>query len=255
MSLPNLLLTAVAIASISGSAAANAESGPVRNVVLVHGAFADGSGWKPVADLLRADGFEVSIVQQPMTSVADDVAATIRILDMQSGPAVLVGHSYGGAVITEAGNSDKVKALVYVAAFAPAVGQSINAIVGAAPEPPPWQGELHADATGWLTWSAAGMAQYFAPDLSPEQAAVLAAVQSPLFSGAFDGQVTKTAYSDKPSWYVIADNDQVIPPALQQMFADSIGATAVHVASSHVAMLSQPQVVADAIIAAVEGVR
>ena len=247
------VFVAAAVGTASFVPAAFAQDAP--SIVLVHGAWANGSSWSEVIPLLQQRGLDVVAVTNPSTSFEDDVAATRRAIDDLPGDVILVGHSYGGAVITEAGNSDKVKALVYVAAFAPAVGQSINAIVGAAPEPPPWQGELHADATGWLTWSAAGMAQYFAPDLSPEQAAVLAAVQSPLFSGAFDGQVTKTAYSDKPSWYVIADNDQVIPPALQQMFADSIGATAVHVASSHVAMLSQPQVVADAIIAAVEGVR
>ena len=247
------VFVAAAVGTASFVPAAFAQDAP--SIVLVHGAWANGSSWSEVIPLLQQRGLDVVAVTNPSTSFEDDVAATRRAIDDLPGDVILVGHSYGGAVITEAGNSDKVKALVYVAAFAPAVGQSINAIVGAAPEPPPWQGELHADATGWLTWSAAGMAQYFAPDLSPEQAAVLAAVQSPLFSGAFDGQVTKTAYSDKPSWYVIADNDQVIPPALQQMFADSIGATAVHVASSHVAMLSQPQVVANAIIAAVEGVR
>lgn len=246
-----LLVAAVGTASIVP--AAFAQDAP--SIVLVHGAWANGSSWSEVIPLLQQHGLKVVAVTNPSSSFEDDVAATRRAIDGLPGDVILVGHSYGGAVITESGNSEKVRALVYVAAFAPGVGQSINAIVGAAPEPPPWQRELRADATGWLTWSAAGMAQYFAPDLTPEQSAVLAAVQSPLFSGAFDGQVTKTAYSDKPSWYVIADNDQVIPPALQQMFADTIGATAVHVASSHVAMLSQPQVVADAIIAAVEGLR
>lgn len=225
------------------------------SVVLVHGAWANGSSWSEVVPLLQQRGLNVVAVHNPASSFEADVAATRRVIDDQPGDVILVGHSYGGAVITEAGNSDKVVGLVYVAAFAPGIGQSVNAIVSAAPEPPPWQGEIHADAQGWLTWSASGMARYFAPDLAPESAALLAATQAPLFAGAFDGQVTDTAYSDKPSWYVIADNDQIIPPVLQQVFADSMKATIVHVESSHVPMLSHPQVVADAIFAAVEGAR
>lgn len=223
------------------------------SIVLVHGAWANGSSWAEVVPLLQQHGLHVVAVHNPSSSFEADVAATRRVIDDQPGNVILVGHSYGGAVITEAGNSDKVTALVYVAAFAPAPGQSVNAIVGAAPAPPPWQGEIHADAQGWLTWSAAGMAKYFAPDVPSETAALLAATQAPLFSGAFDGQVTTAAYASKPSWYVIADNDQIIPPPLQQIFADTMKATAVHVSSSHVPMISHPQVVADAIIAAAEG--
>jgi pimeloyl-ACP methyl ester carboxylesterase len=224
------------------------------SVVLVHGAWANGSSWSEVVPLLQQRGLNVVAVHNPASSFEADVAATRRVIDDQPGNVILVGHSYGGAIITEAGNNDKVVGLVYVAAFAPGVGQSVNAIVSAAPEPPPWQSEIHADAQGWLTWSASGMATYFAPDLPPAGAALLAATQAPLFAGAFDGQVTATAFSSRPSWYVIADNDQIIPPPLQQMFADGMKATAVHVASSHVPMLSQPQVVADAIAAAVAGV-
>lgn len=246
--------TVIAAAAVSTAAmvpTAFAQDAP--SIVLVHGAWANGSSWQEVVPLLQARGLDVVAVHNPASSFEDDVAATRRVIADQPGDVILVGHSYGGAVITEAGNSDKVRALVYVAAFAPAVGQSVNAIVAAAPEPPPWQGELHADAMGWLTWSTSGMAQYFAPDIPPEEAAVLAAVQAPLFSGAFDGQVTATAFTEKPSWYVIADNDQIIPAVLQQIFADAMGATASHVASSHVPMLSQPQAVVDAIFAAVDG--
>jgi pimeloyl-ACP methyl ester carboxylesterase len=225
------------------------------SIVLVHGAWANGSSWGAVVPLLQQHGLHVVAVHNPASSFEADVANTRRVIDDQKGNVILVGHSYGGAVITEAGNSDKVKALVYVAAFAPAVGQSVNAIVGSAPQPPAWQGEIHADAQGWLTWSADGMAKYFAPDISPEASALLAAVQAPLFSGAFDGQVTTAAYASRPSWYLVADNDQIIPPQLQQIFADSMRATTSHVAASHLAMLSQPQAVADAILAAVEGVK
>jgi pimeloyl-ACP methyl ester carboxylesterase len=168
---------------------------------------------------------------------------------------ILVGHSYGGAVITEAGDSDKVRALVYVAAFAPSAGESLNAIVGSAPQPPEWQALIHADGGGYLSWPADAMAKYFAPDLSPEAQAVLAATQGPIFAGAFDGKVTAPAYASRPTWFVISEQDQIIPAPLQEAFAGKMGATVVHVPSSHVPMLSQPQAVADAILAAVEGVK
>jgi len=246
--------TTLAAAAIGTAGIVTATIGQeAPSIVLVHGAWANGSSWEAVVPLLQQHGLHVVAVHNPASSFEADVANTRRIIDDQPGDVILVGHSYGGAVISEAGSSDKVKALVYVAAFAPAVGQSVNSIVGAAPQPPAWQGEIHADAQGWLTWSASGMAKYFAPDIPPESAALLAAVQAPLFSGAFDGQVTTAAYTSRPSWYVVADNDQIIPPQLQQIFADSMKATTTHVAASHLAMLSQPQVVADAILAAVEG--
>ena len=248
--------TTIAAAAIGTAGMVTAALGQeTPSIVLVHGAWANGSSWAEVVPLLQQHGLNVVAVHNPASSFEADVAATRRVIDDQPGNVILVGHSYGGAVITEAGNDDKVVGLVYVAAFAPAVGQSVNAIVGAAPEPPAWQSEIHADAQGWLSWSAAGMAKYFAPDIAPEAAAVLAATQAPIFSGAFDGQVTTAAYASKPSWYVIADNDQVIPPQLQQIFADGMKATTSHAAASHVAMISQPQTVADAIIAAVEGVK
>ncbi|MBZ9936919.1 alpha/beta hydrolase [Mesorhizobium sp. BR1-1-16] len=239
------IAAAISTASMSAAVAADAPS-----IVLVHGAWANGSSWSEVIPLLQEHGLHVVAVHNPSSSFEADVAATRRVIADQPGDVVLVGHSYGGAVITEAGDSDKVRALVYVAAFAPAAGQSVNAIVAAAPEPPPWQSEIHADTMGWLTWSAPGMAKYFAPDVTPKTAALLAATQAPLFSGAFDGKVTQPAWSKKPSWYVIADNDQIIPPPLQKIFADAMHATTVHAPASHVAMLSQPQIVADAIIAA-----
>ena len=247
--------TIVAAAALSTAGFIPAALGAdAATIVLVHGAWANGSSWSELIPLLQANGLDVVAVHNPMSSFEADVANTRRVIDDQPGDVILVGHSYGGAVITEAGGGDKVKALVYVAAFAPAVGQSVNAIIGAAPEPPVWQSEIHPDAQGWLTWSAAGMAKYFAPDVSPEMAALLAATQGPTFSGAFDGQVTTAAYASKPSWYVIADKDQIIPPQLQQIFADGMKATTVHAAASHVAMVSQPQIVADAIIAAVAAV-
>lgn len=247
------IITAAALSAASVVPPATAAETPT--IVLVHGAWANGSSWDGVIPLLQARGLNVVAVHNPMTSFDADVAATRRVIADQPKDVVLVGHSYGGAVITAAGDSPKVRALVYVAAFAPSAGQSVNAIVGAAPEPPVWSKEIHADAGGFLSWSASGLARYFAADLPKDKAALLAATQAPLAAVAFDGKVTTPAYAGKPSWYVIADQDQIIPPGLQQMFAATMKATTVHVAASHLAMLSHPKVVADAIAAAVDGTR
>lgn len=220
-------------------------------VVLVHGAWANGSSWARVIPLLQAQGLDVIAVHNPLSSFEADVAATRRVIEGQTKDVILVGHSYGGAVITEAGLGSKVRALVYVAAFAPSDGESITAIVGSAGTPE-WFGELRADAGGMLTWSAQGMAKYFAPDLAAPETALLAATQAPFFAGAFDGKVTSAAYSQKPSWYVVAEDDRIIPAKLQLAFASKMKATTVPVKSSHVPMLSQPQAVADAILAAVD---
>ncbi|SON55609.1 acetoin dehydrogenase E2 subunit dihydrolipoyllysine-residue acetyltransferase [Hartmannibacter diazotrophicus] len=251
MSIRKVIAAATVATTAIGSAAIASEK---PSVVLVHGAWANGSSWSKVVPLLQAQGLNVVAVHNPLSSFEADVAATRRVIEDQPGDVVLVGHSYGGAVITEAGNSDKVRALVYVAAFAPSEGQSINAIVGAAPHPPEWLKEVHADTSGVLSWSAQGMAHYFAPDIPADESALLAATQAPLANVAFDGKVTTAAFTQKPSWYVVADNDQIIPPVLQQIFADTMKATVVHVPSSHVAMLSQPQAVADAIVAAVDSI-
>jgi pimeloyl-ACP methyl ester carboxylesterase len=246
-------IAAAAVVSTLGlTTGAFAKDAP--SVVLVHGAWANGSSWAEVVPLLQARGLNVVAVHNPLLSLEADVAATRRVIADQKGDVILVGHSYGGAVITEAGNSEKVRALVYVAAFAPSKGESINSIVGAAGKPD-WSDQIHADAGGALTWSAEGMAKYFAPDIPAEKAALLAATQAPLFAGAFDGQITLTAFTDKPSWFVVADEDRIIPAALQLAFAQKMGATAIHVPTSHVAMLSQPQAVANAIFAAVESAR
>jgi len=222
------------------------------SVVLVHGAWANGASWSRVIPLLQARGLNVVAVHNPLTSFDDDVTSTTRVINAQKGDVVLVGHSYGGAVITEAGNNDKVKALVYVAAFAPSTGQSVNAIVSAAPQQPEWAKEIGVDAAGALTWSTDGIKRYFAPDIPPEDAAVLAATQAPLYAVAFDGQIKAAAFTTRKSWYVIADQDQIIPAQLQEFFASSIKATASHVPSSHVPMLSHPDAVATAILEAVE---
>lgn len=243
---------AIAATAVGPVTAAQAADAPT--IVLVHGAWANGSSWARVVPLLQARGLDVVAAHIPLSSFEADVAATRRVIEAQTRDVILVGHSYGGAVITEAGASSKVRALVYVAAFAPSNGESINGIVGAHGKPE-WSGEIRADAGGMLTWSAKGMAKYFAPDLPAQDAALLAVTQAPLFAGAFDGKVTAAAFSQKPSWYVVADDDRIIPAPLQRAFAGKMGAKTSHVASSHVPMLSQPQVVADAILAAVDSAR
>lgn len=253
-----MTVRAIAAAAAGLSIAFNAadmglSAGPRKlpAVVLVHGAWANGSSWARVVPLLQARGIDVIAVHNPLSSFEADVAATRRVIEGQTKDVILVGHSYGGAVITEAGTSSKVRALVYVAAFAPSDGESITTIVGSAGTPE-WFSELRADAGGMLTWSARGMAKYFAADLPAPEAALLAATQAPFFAGAFDGKVSSAAYLQKPSWYVVAEDDRIIPPKLQLAFANKMKATAVPVKSSHVPMLSHPQIVADAILAAVD---
>jgi pimeloyl-ACP methyl ester carboxylesterase len=222
-----------------------------KNVVLVHGAFADGSSWDKVIPLLEARGLHVVAVQNPLSSLADDAAATKRVIDAQNGPVVLVGHSWGGVVITQAGNDDKVKALVYVAAFAPDNGQSISDMLKGKPAPV-WAGALQKDSAGFLTLSTDAIVHDFAQDLPEAQARVVAATQGPWFSGCTDDKVTDAAWHKKPSWFVVTGQDRMIDPAAQRVMASQIGATAVNVEASHVVMLSQPRVVANAIIAAAE---
>ncbi|WP_321896658.1 alpha/beta hydrolase [Paraburkholderia heleia] len=221
------------------------------NVVLVHGAFADGSSWNRVIPLLEARGLHVVAVQNPLSSLADDTAATKRVIGQQKGPVVLVGHSWAGVVISEAGNDGKVKSLVYVAAFAPDNGQSIADITQGQPAAP-WASELRKDSAGYLTLSDKAIRQDFAPDLPPAQQRIVAATQGPWFSGALSQKVTQAAWHDKPSYFVVTTRDRMIDPALQESMAKHIGAKVTRVNGSHVSMLSQPKAVADAIIDAAE---
>jgi pimeloyl-ACP methyl ester carboxylesterase len=215
-------------------------------VVLVHGAWADGSSWSKVIPLLEAKGLHVVAVQNPLTSLADDVAATKRAIALQDGPVILVGHSYGGAVITEAGNDPKVAGLVYVAAFAPGDGESVASI--SKPYPPtPLGGELRPDAQGFLSVTPKGIAEDFAQDLSDSEKQILTATQGPTNAAAFGATMTTAAWKTKPSWFVIAGNDRAIPPELEKAEATMMKATSITVASSHVAMLSHPKEVAELI--------
>jgi pimeloyl-ACP methyl ester carboxylesterase len=219
------------------------------SVVLVHGAFADGSSWNRVIPLLEAHGLHVVAVQNPLSSLADDVAATKRVIDQQKGPVVLVGHSWGGVVISQAGNDDKVKSLVYVAAFAPDANQSIADITQGM-KPPVWANELQKDSAGYLTLSDKAVRDDFALDLPAGQQRIVAATQGPWFSGCVNDKVTQAAWHEKPSYFVIPGRDKMIDPHLQAKMATQIHAQVTRVDASHVAMLSQPEAVANAILAA-----
>jgi len=219
---------------------------PVKNVVLVHGAFADASGWNRVIPLLQAKGLHVAVVQNPLTSLADDVALTKRVIAAQDGPVVLVGHSYGGAVITEAGNDPKVARLVYVAAFAPDAGQTLVDTTKDFPTMP-YVPEVVPQPDGFLMLSAKGMNEDFCQDLSAEERQIMIAAQ-PLTAGSiFATKITTAAWRTKPSWYVVASNDRMISPDQEKSMAKRINATTTIMSSSHVAMQSHPDEVAEVI--------
>jgi pimeloyl-ACP methyl ester carboxylesterase len=225
-------------------------SRPVKNVVLVHGAFADGSSWSKVIPLLRAKGLQVTSVAIPLASFADDVAATKRAIAAQNGPVILVGHSYGGVVITEAGNDPKVAGLVYVAAFAPDAGQSITDIRANFPKPAGLDKLVH-QADGSLSLSSEGIEQDFAQDLTAEEQALLVAVQPHTAGSIFNAKPTSAAWREKPTWYIVAGNDRMIAPEQEKNMAKQMNATTTVLSSSHVVMLSQPNEVANVIEQAV----
>lgn len=225
----------------------------VPRVVLVHGAFADGSSWHKVIPRLRARGVDVVAVQNPLTSLADDVAFARRAIDAQPGPVVLVGHSWAGTVITVAGEHDQVKALVYVAAFAPDVGESSIDQGKPFPPPPGREGRLET-ADGYQRLTTASMRANFAPDLDPAEADVLAVTQGWIRKANFEETVAAAAWKSRPSWYVLARDDRMVHPDAQRAAATRIGATLTEVDSSHVPMLSRPDAVAAAILSAVDAV-
>jgi pimeloyl-ACP methyl ester carboxylesterase len=220
-----------------------------KTVVLVHGAFADGSSWDKVIPLLQAKGLKVVAVQNPLTSLADDVAAAKRVIDAQTGPVILVGHSWGGTVITEAGSHDKVAALVFVAAFAPDVGES-TADLGKNGPPPPGAATIKPDSAGFLYLTPEGVAKNFAQDLPAAQTKLMAVTQGPIFAKAFEDKVTSAAWKNKPSWYIVAEKDRMIQPELERAMAMKINAKTTALPTSHVPMQSQPKEVAAVIIAA-----
>jgi len=215
----------------------------VKNIVLVHGAFADGSSWAKVIPILQARGYNVTAVQNPLTSFADDVAATQRALAAQDGPVILVGHSWGGVVITEAGVDPKVAGLVYVAAFGPDAGEVVGDL-GKDYPPPPALAHPIVDKQGFMTLSTDAVLKHFASDLPDEEARVVAATQGPINAAAFGTKVSKVAWKTKPSWYIVSRLDGAIPPDLERFFAKRMKATTTELNASHVPLLSEPEDVA-----------
>ena len=223
------------------------------HVVLVHGGFVDGSGWQAVYDRLIKDGYTVTVVQNPTISLEGDVVATKQALDAHDGPAILVGHSYGGVVITEAGDHSAVKALVYIAAFAPDKGESVNTLIAdpppGAPVPP-----ILPPNDGFLFLDRDKFVGAFAGDVSPGAAAFMADSQVPWGLDALNGAVSCPAWRTKPSWYLVTTDDHMIPPPAQRAMCERIGATTVEVAASHAVYVSQPDAVAALISEAAEAV-
>ena len=239
------LVALVAIASAQTPKAAQAKD--VRNIVFVHGAFADGSSWSKVIPILQAKGYNVTAVQNPLTSFADDVAATNRALALQDGPVILVGHSWGGAVITEAGVDPKVAGLVYVAAFGPDSTEVVGDIGKSYPPPPSFEAPI-VDKSGFMTLSADAFVKHFSWDLPAAESRVLAATQGPIAASAFGTKVTNVAWKTKPSWFIVAAKDQAIAPDEERFFAKRMKATTTELATSHVPMLSKPNEVAAVIV-------
>jgi pimeloyl-ACP methyl ester carboxylesterase len=225
----------------------------VKSVVLVHGAFADGSGWQGVYEILKRDGYDVSIVQNPLTSLTADVAAAKNAIAAAKGDVVLVGHSYGGVVISEAGNDPKVKALAYIAAFAPDKGESVGSLIAnpapGAPVPP-----ILPPVNGFVIVDKEKFHSAFAADVKPELAAFMADAQVPWSVEAVGGAVTNPAWRVKPSWYLVATDDRMIPPDAQRGMAKRAGAKVTEVAGSHAIYVSKPEAVAQLIKAAAQGV-
>jgi len=214
-----------------------------KTVVLVHGGFVDGSGWEGVYNILRKDGYTVAVVQNPTISLADDVAVTKRTIAAQTEPVILVGHSYGGAVITEAGTDPKVAGLVYITAFAPDKGESVSSLIKdpppGAPVPP-----ILPPQDGYLSLDKAKFAASFAADVAPEKAAFMADSQVPWGLEALGGTISEPAWKTKPSWYLLVTDDKMIPLAAQRFMAQRAGSSVMEVAGSHAIYVSQPEAVA-----------
>ncbi|SRR2546425_2851093 len=222
-------------------------------IVLVHGGFVDGSGWEGTYKILKQDGYGVAVVQNPTISLADDVAVTKRTVQAQNGPVILVGHSYGGVVITEAGNDPKVAGLVYIAAFAPDKGESVSTLIKdpppGAPVPP-----ILPPQDGFLFLDKARFAASFAADVDEEKAAFMADSQVPWGVEALGGTISEAAWKTKPSWYLVATADKMIPPPAQRFMSERAGSTVVEAAGSHAIYVSQPKAVAELIERAAQGV-
>jgi pimeloyl-ACP methyl ester carboxylesterase len=247
------LTIAALLVPLSGFEARAQPAAPVaaRNVVLVHGAWADGSSWAEVIPLLQAAGLNVTAVQNPLTSLEDSVAATRRALALQDGPTVLVAHSWGGTVISETGTDPKVTALVYIAARAPDAGEDFVALSGKFPPGPARAGVQEHD--GFTRLSEESFFKYFANGVEPRTAKVLYAVQEPAAATLFGGRTTAAAWHAKPSWYAVSKLDQTINPDLERFLAKRMNATTVELEAGHLSLVSRPRQVADLILAAASG--
>ena len=243
------IIAAASLFSLPHDTIAQTHSKGIKNIVLVHGAFADGSSYAKVIPLLQAKGLNVIAVQNPLTSFADDVAATKRAIAQMEGPVLLVGHSYGGMVISEAGKDPKVAGLLYVAALVPEDGQNVNDVNAAMP-PTAVGPEFKLSPDGFLSLSPKGINEFFAQDVSPEERKVIFATQVAWAASATEQKVYNPAWKTKPSWYIVAAKDGMINPDLERFKARLIKATTLELASSHVPMVSQPGKVADFVIAA-----
>ena len=248
------ILAALTVVLIAAGPQAHAAPSPAQkaNIILVHGALIDGSSWRGVYDVLTRDGYHVRIVQQPLTGLDEDVAATRRVLDQVDGPVVLVGHSYGGAVISVAGNDPKVKALVYVAALQPDVGET-----GADVAPPmrPASEHMQVSSDGFVFLDPAKFAADYCADLPKAQAAFMAHSQMPIAGAAFKAKLTTAAWRDKPSYFIVASDDRALDPAIARSMAARAGSKVTVLKASHAVHMSQPRAVARVIEAAARGVR
>ena len=248
MSNARTMIASAALAlGVGASGTLPADAQAVKSVVLVHGGFVDGSGWEGVYQRLRKDGYDVTIVQNPTTSLADDVAVTRRAIAAAPGQVILVGHSYGGVVVSEAGTDPKVAGVVYIAAFAPDAGKSVASLIAnppaGAPVPP-----ILPPVDGFLMLDKAKFAESFAADVQPELASFMADSQVPWGVAALEGTVSAPAWKEKPSWYLVAADDRMIPPPAQRDMASRAGATTVEVPGSHAVYVSDP----DAVVSLIE---
>ena len=248
------IAAAVALSPAAHAQAGNTAPPQIRNVVLVHGLFADGSSWGKVIPLLQARGLHVTSVQNPLTSLPDDAAAVKRTLAQQDGPTLLVGHSYAGMVITEAGDDPKVAGLVYIAARAPDAGEDYAALTRKF-APAPASAGIHWDASGWGALSEDAFVKDFAGDLPVAEARSYFAVQQPFARAITQARTTVAAWHVKPTWYAVSTQDRTIDPDLQRFMAKRMGAKTIELPASHVSLLSHPQEVADLIVSATQGVR
>jgi pimeloyl-ACP methyl ester carboxylesterase len=247
-------LLALSLASVSTAIPAFAAGGSQKAIVLVHGGFVDGSGWEGVYQRLKKHGYDVSVVQNPTETLVGDVAATHAVIEKQDKPVILVGHSYGGVVVTEAGNHPKVVGVVYIAAFAPDAGESVATLIAnpapGAPVPP-----ILPPQNGFLLLDKEKFAASFAADVDPTKAAFMADSQIPWGLGALNGVVSEPVWKGKPTWYLVATEDRMIPPDAQRAMSKRAGSTVVEVEGSHAVYVSQPGAVAELIEAAAETVK